>query len=100
MGEEGKVLLICGEEISKNSEVLDFFLRIGQNCHLELTTPTLCTWQIGGWSISWESLVYSTVRGAGHMVPTFQPARALQLFTSFLAGDVGPPTDTSSCTGL
>lgn len=40
--------------------------------------------QIGGWTITWGKLVYATVRGAGHMVPGFQPARSLQLFTSFL----------------
>ncbi|CAM6128269.1 unnamed protein product [Calypogeia fissa] len=49
--------------------------------------------QVGGWTVSWNggSVVYSTVRGASHMAPATQPARALVLITSFLAGDMTPP---------
>lgn len=42
--------------------------------------------QVGGWTLSWGNLTFATVRGAGHMVPATQPARALQLFASFLSG--------------
>ena len=58
--------------------------------------------QIGGWAKRWGSttgnrsnsdptrggprgeLVFATVRGAGHQVPTFQPRRAFELFRGFL----------------
>lgn len=46
------------------------------------------TGQIGGWTMRWAAgggqLVFATVRGAGHMVPAFQPLRAFELFYSFL----------------
>jgi len=42
------------------------------------------TSQIGGWNVQFDRLPYTTVKGAGHMVPWFQPAPAFQLFTSFL----------------
>jgi serine carboxypeptidase-like clade 2 len=35
---------------------------------------------------------FASVRGAGHMVPTFQPKRALVLLYSFLKGML-PPED-------
>nr|GMD39477.1 serine carboxypeptidase-like 34 [Ipomoea batatas] len=41
--------------------------------------------QVGGWTIEYEGLVFVTVRGAGHQVPTFKPKQALQLLTHFLA---------------
>lgn len=52
--------------------------------------------QIGGWTISWGPMVFSTVRGASHMVPQSQQARALVLFTSFLAGEASPPLAPAS----
>ena len=41
--------------------------------------------QVGGYVVSYEGLTFATVRGAGHMVPYTQPARALHLFQAFLA---------------
>ncbi|KAG6557705.1 hypothetical protein Mapa_000470 [Marchantia paleacea] len=47
--------------------------------------------QIGGWTVSYgPNLLFATVRGAGHFVPTDQPVRALRLFSSFLS-DLGLP---------
>ncbi|BBN10851.1 hypothetical protein MPTK1_5g06940 [Marchantia polymorpha subsp. ruderalis] len=43
--------------------------------------------QVGGWTSTWGNLTYATVRGAGHLVPRTQGARALQLFTSYLGGE-------------
>eukprot|EP00249_Psilotum_nudum_P004020 c17541_g2_i1 orf=316-1773(-) len=42
--------------------------------------------QVGGWTQEFEGLVFLTVRGAGHMVPLFQPSRAQAVFRSFLCG--------------
>ncbi|KAG6545937.1 hypothetical protein Mapa_012597 [Marchantia paleacea] len=43
--------------------------------------------QIGGWTIQYGAkLLYATVRGAGHMVPTSRPAQGFQILTSFLRG--------------
>ncbi|KAM3403106.1 hypothetical protein ACQJBY_006704 [Aegilops geniculata] len=41
--------------------------------------------QVGGWSVVYDGLTFVTVRGAGHMVPTSRPEKALQLFEHFLA---------------
>ncbi|KAM3714377.1 hypothetical protein ACB098_01G329600 [Castanea mollissima] len=59
--------------------------------HLNLTIKTRWyAWtaddQVGGWTEVYDQLTFATVRGAGHMVPKFQPTRALVLFKSFLAG--------------
>lgn len=51
--------------------------------------------QVGGWSQVYQGLTYATVRGAGHMVPSFQPGRALALLTSFLAGTPLPSSSKS-----
>lgn len=40
--------------------------------------------QVGGYVTVYDKLTFSTVRGAGHMVPYTQPARALHLFQSFI----------------
>ncbi|CAI9103958.1 OLC1v1002557C1 [Oldenlandia corymbosa var. corymbosa] len=45
--------------------------------------------QVGGWQIKYgDYLTFATVRGAGHMVPYSQPARALELFGSFVRGKI------------
>ncbi|GMG98902.1 hypothetical protein Nepgr_000742 [Nepenthes gracilis] len=41
--------------------------------------------QVGGWTVEYEGLMFVTVRGAGHQVPTFKPEQALQLVEHFLA---------------
>uniref|UniRef100_K4A7T5 Carboxypeptidase n=1 Tax=Setaria italica TaxID=4555 RepID=K4A7T5_SETIT len=46
--------------------------------------------EVGGYVVEYKGLVFATVRGAGHMVPTYQPQRALTLFSSFLQGKMPP----------
>ncbi|ESQ31875.1 hypothetical protein EUTSA_v10004057mg [Eutrema salsugineum] len=41
--------------------------------------------QVGGWTVEYDGLMFVTVRGAGHQVPTFKPREALQLLHHFLA---------------
>ncbi|KAH9771683.1 Carboxypeptidase [Citrus sinensis] len=41
--------------------------------------------QVGGWTIEYDGLMFVTVRGAGHQVPTFAPKQSLQLLRHFLA---------------
>ncbi|KAJ8769880.1 hypothetical protein K2173_008962 [Erythroxylum novogranatense] len=41
--------------------------------------------QVGGWTIVYDGLMFVTVRGAGHQVPTFKPKESLQLVRHFLA---------------
>lgn len=49
--------------------------------------------QVGGYTQEYEGgLTFATVRGAGHMVPTHQPGRALSLVSHFLSGT--PPPNT------
>ncbi|KAK1277461.1 Serine carboxypeptidase II-3 [Acorus gramineus] len=45
---------------------------------------------VGGYAVGYDRLALVTVRGAGHFVPSYQPARALTLFTSFLEGKLPP----------
>lgn len=43
--------------------------------------------QVAGWTTVYgDLLTFATVRGASHMVPYSQPARALHLFKAFLSG--------------
>ncbi|KAL6140473.1 hypothetical protein ACLB2K_058774 [Fragaria x ananassa] len=58
--------------------------------NLKTTTP-FRPWysspgEVGGYVIMYEGLVFATVRGAGHEVPSYQPGRALTLFSAFLQG--------------
>ncbi|XP_071092311.1 lysosomal protective protein-like [Haliotis cracherodii] len=42
------------------------------------------TKQVGGFARGFENLVYVTVRGSGHMVPSDKPEPALVMFTNFI----------------
>jgi len=42
--------------------------------------------QVGGYITVYDGLYFSTVRGAGHEVPTYQPDRAFILFNDFING--------------
>ncbi|XP_028058926.1 serine carboxypeptidase II-2-like isoform X2 [Camellia sinensis] len=42
--------------------------------------------QVGGYKVVYEGLTFTTVRGAGHQVPQFQPRRALALLKMFITG--------------
>ena len=44
--------------------------------------------QVGGYVKKWKNITYATVRDAGHMVPQYQPAAALVLFTAYLNGQL------------
>ncbi|KAL5992712.1 hypothetical protein ACLOJK_013631 [Asimina triloba] len=46
--------------------------------------------EVGGYAVGYTGLTFVTVRGAGHFVPSYQPARALTFFTSFLGGKLPP----------
>ncbi|XP_004292824.1 PREDICTED: serine carboxypeptidase II-3-like [Fragaria vesca subsp. vesca] len=46
--------------------------------------------EVGGYVIGYRGLTFATVRGAGHLVPSYQPRRALTLISSFLQGKPPP----------
>ncbi|MFS7920574.1 putative carboxypeptidase D [Helianthus anomalus] len=48
--------------------------------------PWVYKGEVGGYVVGYENLTFVTVRGAGHFVPSYQPGRALAVFTSFLEG--------------
>uniref|UniRef100_A0A5B7BNM3 Carboxypeptidase n=1 Tax=Davidia involucrata TaxID=16924 RepID=A0A5B7BNM3_DAVIN len=48
--------------------------------------------QVGGWTIAYDGLMFVTVRGAGHQVPTFKGQQSLQLIRHFLANKTLPST--------
>ncbi|OIT36033.1 serine carboxypeptidase-like 40 [Nicotiana attenuata] len=49
--------------------------------------------EVGGYIETYKGgLTFATVRGAGHEVPSYQPARALSLISHFLSG-TAPPGD-------
>jgi hypothetical protein len=54
----------------------------------------LCRWlQVGGYVQQYAGgFTFITVRAAGHMVPSFQPERALILLNYFLKGVIPPYT--------
>ncbi|KAL9454690.1 hypothetical protein AB3S75_010151 [Citrus x aurantiifolia] len=46
--------------------------------------------EVGGYVEAYQGLTLVTVRGAGHLVPSYQPERALTLISSFLHGILPP----------
>jgi len=42
--------------------------------------------QVGGYLIKFNGINFATVHSAGHEVPTYQPERALEVFSNYLAG--------------
>ncbi|KAI5661456.1 hypothetical protein M9H77_20779 [Catharanthus roseus] len=65
-------------------------LQLAKDLNFQTTVP-YGAWfhrnQVGGWYIEYGNLLtFATVRGASHMVPYAQPARALHLFSSFIRG--------------
>nr|KJB09189.1 hypothetical protein B456_001G128600 [Gossypium raimondii] len=64
----------------------------------ELKLPLKTAWrawstdnQVGGYVEEYEGLTLVTVRDAGHLVPSYQPARSLTMISSFLLGLLPPP---------
>ncbi|CAJ2668619.1 serine carboxypeptidase 1-like [Trifolium pratense] len=51
--------------------------------------------EVGGYVVGYKGLTFVTVRGAGHLVPSWQPERALTLISSFIFG-VLPPVSPSN----
>eukprot|EP01138_Halocafeteria_seosinensis_P013962 gb/GECG01014257.1/.p1 GENE.gb/GECG01014257.1/~~gb/GECG01014257.1/.p1 ORF type:complete len:508 (+),score=49.11 gb/GECG01014257.1/:1-1524(+) len=43
--------------------------------------------QVGGYTLEYEGLTFTSVRNAGHMVPYMQQSRALHIFTQFLKNE-------------
>ncbi|XP_044506837.1 serine carboxypeptidase 1-like [Mangifera indica] len=61
--------------------------------NLNVTTPWYAWYtngEVGGYAEAYDGLTFVTVRGAGHMVPSYQPERALTMFSSFLRGVLPP----------
>ncbi|PIN06130.1 Serine carboxypeptidases (lysosomal cathepsin A) [Handroanthus impetiginosus] len=46
--------------------------------------------EVGGYVVGYKGLAFVTVRGAGHLVPSYQPQRALTMISSFLQGVLPP----------
>ncbi|KAF8022939.1 hypothetical protein BT93_F0452 [Corymbia citriodora subsp. variegata] len=47
--------------------------------------------EVGGYVVAYKGVTLTTVRGAGHTVPSYEPERALTLISAFLQGQL-PPT--------
>jgi len=47
-------------------------------------TRSTGTKQVAGWTVGFKGLTFTTVKGAGHMVPFFQPAPAYQMLENFI----------------
>uniref|UniRef100_A0A1D1YK86 Carboxypeptidase n=1 Tax=Anthurium amnicola TaxID=1678845 RepID=A0A1D1YK86_9ARAE len=69
---------------------------LAHELHFNVTVPYRAWFhkdQVGGWTTEYGNmLTFATVRGAAHMVPYAQPARALTLFKSFIDGQRLPST--------
>ncbi|TXG73331.1 hypothetical protein EZV62_001910 [Acer yangbiense] len=48
--------------------------------------------EVGGYAVEYQGVTFVTVRGAGHLVPSYQPERALNMISSFLQGTLPPPS--------
>ncbi|WRX15832.1 Peptidase S10 [Theobroma cacao] len=61
--------------------------------HISVETPWhpwYTDGEVGGYAVGYQNLTFVTVRGAGHYVPSNEPARALALCSSFLNGKLPP----------
>ncbi|XP_002990798.2 serine carboxypeptidase-like 42 [Selaginella moellendorffii] len=89
-GDEDAVVPFLGTRVNVNSLAQELKLR---------TTASYKAWflrtQVGGWAESFGNLTFATVRGAAHMVPLAQPARALLLFQKFISGQPLPASPYS-----
>ncbi|KAK8618345.1 hypothetical protein V6N13_132339 [Hibiscus sabdariffa] len=47
--------------------------------------------EVAGYVVEYDGLTLVTVRDAGHLVPSYQPVRALTMISSFLGGALPPP---------
>ncbi|KAK3025246.1 hypothetical protein RJ639_044594 [Escallonia herrerae] len=63
----------------------------------KLGTPVRTAWypwyaqgEVGGYAVAYQNLTFVTIRGSGHFVPSYQPARALVFFSSFVTGLLPP----------
>ncbi|XP_006346530.2 serine carboxypeptidase II-3-like [Solanum tuberosum] len=63
----------------------------------KIKTPVKTAWypwsfhgEVGGYAVEYQNLTFVTVRGAGHFVPSYQPGRALTMFSSFINGTLPP----------
>ncbi|TMW85269.1 hypothetical protein EJD97_023415 [Solanum chilense] len=63
----------------------------------KIKTPIKTAWypwffqgEVGGYAVEYQNLTFATVRGAGHFVPSYQPGRALTMFSSFINGTLPP----------
>lgn len=63
----------------------------------KIKTPVKTRWypwyfqgEVGGYAVEYENLIFVTVRGAGHFVPSYQPGRAFTMFSSFINGTLPP----------
>ncbi|EXB75616.1 Serine carboxypeptidase II-3 [Morus notabilis] len=54
--------------------------------------PWYSSQEVGGHVVQYKGLTLTTVRGAGHLVPSYQPERALTLISSFLQRKLPPPS--------
>ncbi|KAJ4847838.1 hypothetical protein Tsubulata_050343, partial [Turnera subulata] len=52
--------------------------------------PWYTSKEVGGYVVGYNGLAFVTVRGAGHIVPSYQPERALTMFQYFLQGTLPP----------
>ncbi|KAA8544411.1 hypothetical protein F0562_022423 [Nyssa sinensis] len=48
------------------------------------------TGSVGGYVVGYEGVTFVAVRGAGHLVPSYQPQKALVMISSFLQGTLLP----------
>jgi serine carboxypeptidase-like clade 2 len=52
----------------------------------EAWRPWTVNGQVGGYFTQYEHLAFTTVRGAGHMVPYTQPDRGFHMFKQWITG--------------
>jgi len=84
-----KILVYSGDDDSVCSTVgtQEWIYKLGYPITAPWTSWTLPNdEQVAGYVTRFQGLNFVTIHTAGHEVPTYQPARALQLFQNFLDG--------------
>lgn len=55
-----------------------------------LSSLIFLIWQVGGYVVGYKGVTLTTIRGAGHTVPSYEPERALTFISAFLQGQLPP----------
>jgi carboxypeptidase C (cathepsin A) len=81
------ILVYSGDDdsVCSTSGTQDWIYNLGYPITQNWASWTDTSGQVGGYLIKFKGINFATVHNAGHEVPTYQPERALEVFSNYLA---------------